>query len=235
MAISFVATGTRSIVDNAATTPSIPAGTTDNDLMLLFDANTGSVVTSAPSGWTALFEISNSNFHMHVMYRRFVSGDSGPTVDFSSAAGDVHYSVIGSYRGVVNTGDPTDVLGATSTNASANDIGPVTGITTTENDAAIIVFALKGNDSGTIATLTGDGLTWARFDFIDDTVIGDDCTFVADYALIPTALTVTDKTFDDDATSAGTQGIGLSRMLSLVTEGVGGGASPVASLGSWTS
>jgi hypothetical protein len=210
---------------SATLTPGIPAGLSDGDMMLCFASlreNAGTTDITMPAGWTPLFATQrhpSGENSIRAFYRRFVTGDTAPTVTFAGGGtGDTTLAVIVGFSGGLAAGDPLDVLGTFSTNASAVNVGPITGVTPTVDDALVIVFAHKAEATATGAadysTLTGDGLTWAEATD-RGSLAGSDSSQVAGYAIIAgSPVAVGNKTF----THAGTTEAGCGIMFSLKPE-----------------
>lgn len=149
MSISFVAFGTSS-ASTTSSTPGMPAGLATDDVMFLFcmykdDTGDGS---AGPSGWTLTPGMPLSNGAnkpcLKVWYRRFVSGDTGPTVPDQD---QMQYTIIGAWRGVrtAAVGVPWDV---TTAGTEAADITlDATGATTTHDGCEVIVCASREIDS----------------------------------------------------------------------------------------
>jgi hypothetical protein len=208
MAISYVAAGTAAISNGTApTTPGIPAGMVAGDLMLIVDASvkrTNNPPTpGTPSGWTqqtSYLHTGTSDTRITLLWRRWASGDAAPSLSRTGAdAASVHYSRIFGVRGSVGgTVNPTDALGSGTSIASTANIGPITGLTTTEPGGIVFVIGVKedadGTTATTAATLTGDSLSWVEVEETQDTT-QDDIFVAIDYALTPSPTTVTAKTF----------------------------------------
>lgn len=200
-AISYVGAGTRSLVANSATSPGLPSGLQDGDLLILFDGVVSWSATAntpgTPAGWTqkASSTHPNNTDRLTWMWAKYVSGMSAPSVSYSGSTDDVHYSGIFAFRGAEADSDPTDVLGLASSNPDAADIGPVSGVTTTASGGAVLVAGVREQDWDFVDTLSGDGLTWTEIEQIADYQLGDNIGVVLDYALT-SPVTVTDKTFN---------------------------------------
>lgn len=164
MAWTFVAAGTASNGNNATSlSPGLPSGWQANDLHLLLFSNfggTNSRTPSPPSGWSTLPSGTNywqnGTASMCLYYRVAQAGDSAPTLSLSGtgASNDTQCSRIFGFRPTSGRTPTVDVVGSTSTNASADNVGPITGITATSGRLIIIVGG-KTNDWNGTATLSG--------------------------------------------------------------------------------
>lgn len=93
MAISFIAAGT--FGTGTSPSPGVPAGYAANDLLIVFYA--GDVATTAPSGWTALFQQGGGR-NLSIYYKRATSSESNPT--FTTTTDTSPRAVMLAYRGV---------------------------------------------------------------------------------------------------------------------------------------
>src|SRR5207253_6902037 len=80
--------------------------------------------------------------------------------------------------------NPLADLGAISNNATAQNIGPITGFTPTNagNNGAVIVLGHRADDWTSVATLSGDGLTWVQIGAPSST-LGTDAGMVWNHAI----------------------------------------------------
>lgn len=216
MAISSLILGTANEATNGNTTPVIPAGAkVDNQLMVLLDVVVRDRTTSTPAtpttpaGW--LREVTNvsiagamahASIRIGWYYRRYVAGDADPSVVYgpTGVTTDQHWSQIIGVPGALSSGDPTDVLGtfAVSGSSVTNSIGPAPGAGALATDGGLILacaVAERALTSGAVPTLTGDSLTWveAAERIGSAAAIQNDWSMFFDYALVPTARTITDK------------------------------------------
>lgn len=161
----------------STSSPSIPVGTTDNDIMVLF-VTTANEAISVPDGWNnttnnVLFLGTAGTagaVRLQVMWRRFVAGDTAPTI---ADVGDFHYAVIASYRGCITTGDPFNV-GDGDTGSGTSVL--LFGLTSTV-DQCTWVHVVAGDDDSASARVSGQanaslsGIT-ERFDAGTTTGLG---------------------------------------------------------------
>jgi len=221
LAISYVGVGTAATSAGGTTgsvTPTLPSGLQANDLMIIMVTGRGNHSFATPTGWTQKFQeqlYPTDNLHkLAIFYKFYVAGDGNPVVSWTG--GGTNQTVIAqvfAFRGV-DTTNPIPDLGPNSGNASAQNIGPITGFTPTGagNDGCVIVIGHKADDWTSVATLTGDGLTWNEI-AEPDTTSGNDAGQVYDYALYSgSPPTITAKTF---TVTGGAANTGAGKMISL--------------------
>jgi hypothetical protein len=115
--IAFLSAAAASTGNNTSLTPALPGSLLPGDLMLCLASirNSGTGTPNTPAGWTKLVDASN----MVLFGRRFVTGDTAPTVSFAGgAAGTDTIAQISAFRNaelVPNTS-------ATLLNTSAQNI-----------------------------------------------------------------------------------------------------------------
>src|SRR3990172_6088802 len=217
-AISFIGAGTASLANNASTAPTIHVSTAVNDFMLMADVGIsaagipGNVVV--PTGWNLLTEFNRDEAaspRLSLLYRYFETGDTTPTVEYYGlSANDLHITQIATFRNVHMT-DPVPVMGVPGSNGAATNLGPIPAINTSYSGGATVVVGARGDDWTSVATLSGDSLTWVEIAEPDSTTL-DDGGLVWDYALIPTGpQVISTKTF----TVTGGSGTGVGIIISL--------------------
>ena len=117
---------------------------------------------------------------------------------------------VAAFRGVDLT-NPIDLTTERTESArAATNIGPITGITPTSPKSAVVVVGGRGDDWTSVATLSGDSLTWNEIGEPDDAT--NALGLVWDYAIQagnPTAVTA--KTF----TVTGGSGVWRGRMFAV--------------------
>jgi hypothetical protein len=216
-AVTYVGAGTASVVDSGSTTPGLPAGLVDGDVLLMIDHITDNLASggdapspTTPTGWTQkAMEVHagpqddgvRTSFRQTLFWRRWTTGTTAPTVTMGAGSDVGHRTRIFAVRGAVAEGDPTDVLGAIFKGPSEEtDVGPIPGVSGLTPGAMVFVIGF-GNDNwtdsdGVVATLTGDGLTWAEAEDYIVSVSGmADQGGVVAYAQAPAGGSVTSKTF----------------------------------------
>jgi len=216
MAISVVSVGSLAIANaTTAATPALPAGYSTGDLLVCFSwaRATGSASMSPGTGWTQYVAGSSGNFKPLVSYRVATGSDSSPTITPSGMSGaQKHMHRVIAFSGV----DTTSPWGGNSTwtqNASAEDIGPVPAATASAASGAVLVMGCRLELWTSVATLSGDGLTWSELVEDTDNTIGNALATVLDFApWTGGAPTLTSKTFD---ATGGTNSVGAGWMLLL--------------------
>ena len=213
--ITFVGVGTAAAKNNASVTPTLPSGLQADDLMLCFASARGNGTLGTPTGWTQKWQLAHASSGINnaaLFYRFYQAGDGDPTVTYTGGAfGHTVIAQVCAFRGV-DPANPFDVQGATSSNASQVNIGPISGITTGANGKCVIVFGHRADDCTSVAALSGDGLTWNEIGEPDST-LGDDAGEVWDYAISTTgSITITNKTFTVTGGSAN-RGMGVMQSL----------------------
>jgi hypothetical protein len=219
MAASFVAVGTSGSANNANVTPTLPAGHTTGDVLFVAAMVRHATATLSVSGYTqvALIPHASASAVTVGLWRKTDGGaESNPTVAVSggAAGADVIASCC-AFRGM-DTTTPVVETGTGSSNGSAANIGAITGLSLA-NGNVVLVIGARSDDWTSVATLSGDGLTWNE---IIETVstAGTDAGFVWDYAINTSgsAVTVTSKTF---TVTGGTANPGLGFMAELAVAG----------------
>lgn len=162
----------------------------------------GSFAMSVPtvSGWTNIVYLSTgsgSTGDCWGLWYRVATGSDGCSVTSPSTGGatDILVGWIAAWRGV-DPADPIDVASASVWRATGSGHIPnIPAITPTAADGAIVVVGGKQDDWTSVATLTGDGLSWEEVAETDSTA-GDDYGLVWDWApWVGAAPTITPKTF----------------------------------------
>lgn len=155
----------------------IPTGTAVGDLLLLqlqtYGVNASPPIPQNPSGWTQLALITNggTSTHRHYYgYREFTAGTTNAVISFtgtgtSGTSGDSYVARIFTFRPGDGFTWDIDVIGTPSTNASANAIGPASGITPSTLGSTLRTLVVgsfgKPNDiaSTNLVTLAPTGFT----------------------------------------------------------------------------
>jgi hypothetical protein len=217
MAVSFVAAGTASAAAAGTAAPGNPAGLAAGDLKLLAHGIRGTGTAPAtPSGWTQLYDSGiESGRRLIVFYRFHVGGDAAPSYASNASGSDCFIAQVCAFRGTETstTGTPPAFIGTLGTSSGwlgTLNMGPVTGGNTPAGGAAVVI-GFKGDDWTNVATLSGDGLTWAEIGEPDSNA-GNDAGLAWDYALSASSTTVTSKTF---TVTGGTVSDGLGIFFSI--------------------
>ena len=194
----------------------IHASTTTGDYMLLFAWNRRDVPLTGPgSGWVEVFNEfgtpGDPAGQTIGIFEKFHDGsEAEPTITWGTGAGPRNAFIL-SYRGV-DPSDPIDQMPAgLSANASQANIGPIAGFTPSSTVGAVIVFGGRSDDWTSVATLTGESLTWAEI-VEEDSTAGNDGGFVLDHALDWTSGAIAAKTF---VVTGGAANLGAGLMFGL--------------------
>src|SRR5437870_974588 len=218
-AITFVGAGAAVSANNASVSLNAPAGApSPGQLMIAYVTARGNGTLGAPAGWTVSFEEqwrTADNLHRAMIaWRIFRTNDALPT--FTYTGGAANNDVIGQlavYSGTDQI-NPLADLGAISNNATAQNIGPITGFTPTNagNNGAVIVLGHRADDWTSVATLSGDGLTWVQIGAPSST-LGTDAGMVWNHAIYSGAPpTITAKTF---TVTGGATNTSAGKMISI--------------------
>ena len=214
MAISFVGAGAGVAANNATVTPALPSGIQAGDLLLCLAytrSSTGSL--SGPSGWSTLTSGNNATGGKFALYyKKAAGGDANPSVAVTLGSnGDTIIAQCAAFRGA-DADAPSDVIGTLyQSGSNVQNIGPISGITPGVADTLILVVGGKTDDWTSVATLSGDSLTWAEIGEPSST-LGSDAGMVWDYAIESGTVAVTSKTF---TVTGGVAALPVGRMLSI--------------------
>lgn len=206
MAISFPAVGAVSATNGGSNpTPGIPAGMTAGDCMVCFcysDESTDGSHTM-PAGWDQIFQsAATSSGTMSAWFRAWQSGDAAPTVTLVNHVGGTSgNTAIANIIGVRGADDASVAafihqLGARTVTGSNQDVFVTTGSPSVDDGEAGFVFGGKADDWTSVATLSGNSLTWAE-QVEQDSTSGADAGLVVDSFINASgsAQTLTDKQF----------------------------------------
>ncbi len=215
MAISVAGIGALAVANaTTAATPALPSGISAGQFLVCFSWGRATAGSLSPgSGWTQFSAGSSGNFRYLVSFRVATGSDSSPTITPSGMSGaQKHMHRVVAFSGV----DTTSPWGSSSTwtqNAAAEDIGPIPAATAAAANGAVLVMACRLELWTSVATLTGDGLTWSELVEDTDNTIGNPLATVLDFApWTGGAPSLTSKTFD---VTGGTNSNGAGFMLLL--------------------
>lgn len=214
---SYVGVGTASTTDGgSAPTPALPASLAENDMLMavFYSRNTTTGVVAISAGWSELINTRSAGGCLAVWMRPYTSMVVAPTFTLTGftggAAGDDCLAQVAAWRNCT-TMIPHAIAGTVSTNGAATNIGPITGLTCPARDVVVVIGG-KLDDYTSVATLSGDGLTWAEIAEVTS-VAGADAGMIWDYALNVTAPTdISAKTF---SVTGGTAVAGLGAILTI--------------------
>lgn len=226
--VTFGNVGTFAAGNNVSVTPTAPVGYLTGDWLVCLAYTRGAgTLSTATSGWSAVsgFPVqytTTSTSGMNVFIKQAASGsETMPQVDISggSAGDDVIAQVI--YVMGCDGTTPVKQVGATSPNGSAANIGAISGITC-EDKNAVLVMGGRRDDWTSVATLSGDSLTWTEISDLAISTGGTDAGMVWDFGQNTTGgqVTVTSKTFTVTGGSANPGGgIMLELQVTVVATG----------------
>ena len=225
--VSYVGVGTAGIRTGDGTISgteglTLPSGLQAGDVMVVFahaTTTSGTASVSISSGWTQIVHSPGTNGGLiAAWYRAWQSGDSAPTLTFSGLTSsgnpgnrDVATAQVAAWRGL-DTSSILDQTGTVSRNTAATNIGPISGITLGSNDLVIVLGAKRATTWTSVATLSGDSLTWNEIaEVTNSNNINNG--IVWDYAIDGgSGTSVTNKTF---TVTGGTSQTGVGIMFSL--------------------
>lgn len=223
--ISFVGSGTPVPRNVAGPTDffAVPLYITpiDGDFQLLVcytmaSGVSGSFEQPEDAGWSIVLDGQGSGGSLFIAYKFYETGDDDPQLTLDPiSSGQSHIAQIFTFRDV-DQANPVGVLGTLTHNASQQNIGPIGGITPLTDEATVIVIGGKADDWTSVATLTGDGLTWVEITDVS-TALGTDAGLVVDYAHDWQSGAISDKTF---TVTGGATDVGTGIMLSIRPSGV---------------
>jgi hypothetical protein len=201
VSLAFVASGTTASGTNGNPTPSAPTGIVAGDLLICVIGWRGSTTTMTSSGWTEMSgspwtNATSATDEIRALWKISAGTESG-AITFTKTGGGVNQSfnsIIFALRGTPPDVSAFDVIGAKTDGASAQNVGPLTGLTPTAAGAWVFVVAEKADDWTSVATLTGDSLTWNEITEVS-TISGSDGGLVIDYGTGWTSGAITSKTF----------------------------------------
>jgi hypothetical protein len=211
------ADGTLASGNNATSlAPALPAGWAAGDLHVLIFKNFGGTsarTPAVPSGWTAVSGTGvwqNGTDSLMICWRKAVGGDTAPTVTLSGT-GVANDTQLARIHGFYNDSADFafDTNGAQSTNASADNVGPITGFTPTTG-ALGVLFCGKTNDWNGTAELTN----WTLAAQSESTT-GNDAGMALLFRLSMPAGATGDLTVTDNGGTA-SNGVGGGQLASFV-------------------
>lgn len=185
MAISYVGVGTPNSGVNGTPDAVTPASLTDGDLMVYVVGWRGSTSLSL-TGWNHItgspFTSSSGINELHILTKVVTdaASEQGQIVTLSKTGGgggQSYNSFIFAVRGQ-DTTSPIETIGSASENASAANIGPISGITPGSNDSMVVCIGHRADDWTSVATLS----SWTEI-IEEATTSGNDAGTVADYII----------------------------------------------------
>jgi hypothetical protein len=216
MTITYRGAGAGVAANNAAVSPALVETATAGDLLLVYSMYRSAAGTASVSGsMTEAYSGVGGSRHDYLWYKISVGGETGFTVTpAGGAANDTMLAQAASFRGTKLSG-VLDNVAADSAWTTAQNCGPITACVPTGADGLVVVVAGKQDDWTSVATLTGDSLTWVEIGE-PFSALGSDAGMVWDYAIwVGTAPTLTAKTF---TVTGGTAVNGGGCMVSFFAE-----------------
>src|SRR5574343_216391 len=217
MAWTFRASGTAVTGNNASSLANIglPSGWQAGDLHILHFQNYGGTNSRTPpatlSGWSDPTQWQNGTTSHAVYWRVAQAGDAAPTLSLSGtgATNDTQLARIHGFYPRAGATITRNVLGSTSTNASADNIGPITGITPTAADLVVLSCG-KSNDWNGTATLTD----WTLATGVTESTTGSDAGMALLYQTSSSGSATGNLTVTDNGATA-SAGVGLGILVSF--------------------
>lgn len=208
----FARTVRETTTTSNVSTPQINPATTG------FTSKISEVVTRPDATTPSATMLVTHSVRHRIWYSRYTAGMAAPIVDFplGSTVSDVMYVQLACVTSASAADDPFGEVNTMTAAAAASTtvIGPAPALVGVA-PAGSAVFALVGHEnqlsSGTIPTLTGNGLTWVEGG--EHTGIAmTSAAWATDYALVPADTAITAKS----ATIATTSGKGFGQMFTIL-------------------
>jgi hypothetical protein len=218
VAITVIA-GTASASNGGVPAPTIPGTPQAGDWMVAFyasrEATDGTV--SLPAGWDQRVNDRNTGGLVAAWTRPWQSGDAAPTFTVgghaTGSSGDSNQAVIHLVR--PTTGMQLQFVGASTPShngASSTTVGPIDGDSLTVAANGIVFVLGQHRETWTsVATLSGDGLTWTQATD-NSNASGADNALAIDWAL-SNNVAVTDKSYTITGSGGSSTGSGFMLFL----------------------
>jgi hypothetical protein len=219
MAINVTA-GTGSASNGAAVAPTLPASPQAGDWLVYLYASREATdgTASLPAGWDERVNNRDTGGLVAAWTRPWQSGDVAPTITLgghaTGSSGDSNQGIILAVR--PTTGKALQFVDAStpSHNASSSTtVGPIDGDSlTVAADGVVIVLGQHRETWTSVATLSGDGLTWNEI-FDNSNASGADNAVAVNWAL-SNNVAITDKSFTVTGSGGASTGSGFMLFLS---------------------
>lgn len=193
----FLAAGTSSYANNSEPTPGMPAGMTEGDLMVLvYTCRFSPAFLQTPSGWTSNLSDTSGDARLQIFTRVYQTGDTAPTLVYGDGNTGKNFARIFAYTHDAGVPLGLRTMGTVfGTTVNQQNIGAITGFDAIAGEIVIAV-GVKRDLWTSVATLSGDGLTWSeRWEEDTNDASNDIGIVVDDCDQIASDLTVTSKTF----------------------------------------
>lgn len=219
MAFLYRGAGTASNGNNSATlTPTLPTGWQVGDLLVVQVQTFGGTNSRVPSmggTWSSTVWANGTAQHL-LAWKIAESGETNPVVTFTGTgvAGDTQVTRCFAFNSdTAGLNIALDVHGATSTNASADNIGPISGITVGGSGSNLsLVSAGKTNDYNGVGTLTN--YTQAA---LTESTTGNDAGMALLYRLATPSGATGSLTVTDNGGTA-SNGLGFGKIISFTEQ-----------------
>lgn len=215
MAFVFRAAGTSAVGSNVTSlTPGLPAGTAAGDLLVIQFQNFGGTNSRVPSvdgTWDSYVWTNGTANHL-VAWKIAGASESAPTVTLTGtgSASDTQLARVHGFNSDASLAITLAVAGTNSTNSSADNIGPITGVTVPTGGGLNLITAGKTNDfngQGSLTNYTQAALT--------ESTTGNDAGMTLMYRLDTPAGATGNLTVTDNGGTA-SAGLGFGKMLTFV-------------------
>jgi hypothetical protein len=193
--------------------PALPTHQAGDLLIVQFQnfGGTDSRTPSVPADWTGYTWQNGTSSH-GVWYKVALSdAESAPTITLSGTgvANDTQLARCFMYRPAAGKVARLRVVGANSTNASADNVGPITGIDDESGDLRLLSCG-KSNDWNGTPTLSG----WTLATALSESTTGSDAGMALLHILSSDGAATGDLTVTDNGGTA-SNGVGLGKMLAF--------------------
>jgi chemotaxis signal transduction protein len=222
MAITVIA-GTASASNGGTPAPTIPGTPQAGDWMIAFyasrEATDGTV--SLPAGWDQRVNDRGAGGLVAAWTRPWQSGDAAPAFTVgghaTGSSGDSNQAVIHLVRPTAGqTLEFVDASTPSHNGASSTTVGPIDGDSLTVAANGIVFVLGQHRETWTsVATLSGDGLTWAQ-ETDNSNASGADNALAIDWAL-SNNVAVTDKSYTITGSGGSATGSGFMLFLKEVS------------------
>jgi hypothetical protein len=213
---SYIGAGTAATGNNTTSlVPALPTGWEPGDLLVLQFQNYGGTNARVPtSTWTSLAAFQNGTSRHRAWYTVAVDGQTAPTLTFTGtgANNDTQLARVFAFRPSGPAGSSVTLrrTGVWTTNATADNIGPIGQVVANVGDL-LIVSAGKNNDFNGEASATGFTLAATT-----DSITGNDAGMALLYNLEATDGATGQVTVVDGGATNST-GVGLGFLAAFIT------------------
>lgn len=212
MAIAYGGNSALVATTSGSATPTLPAGTTSGDLLIMHVAHGGTATMTPPAGWALGTSVQISTTHrQHSMWRFAGAGETNPTFT-SSVTTNGMWGVLSRWTGVPVSANPFNAGGA-PTGATGTGTAMAGATMTPTVAGCMAVWFWCQSDNGVTSTVDNSAsVAFSGSSY--DSVVGLDSNQSAGYKLMATAIATGATTM----TSASGVAYGCIRMLLDPTE-----------------